>query len=1107
MAITNHDRVTKALDLLKKGLLPFVEREMKAVHGKRWEELAESYFSMDRVMKAEKKEEWDSQKLLSMIWDYWNDVFKRTLGHSERSLVSELRETRNKWAHQQTFSTDDTYRALDSIGRLLNAVSAGEEATEIEKQKQELLRLRFDEQRRSEDRKAAFAPVEGKPAGNLKPWRDVVTPHPDVASGRYQQAEFAADLWQVYLKEGSDEYRDPVEFFRRTFLTEGLTQLLNRAILRMTEKGGDPVVELQTNFGGGKTHSMLALYHLFSGVRPTTLPGVDGILKQIGGTFPDSVHRAVLVGTKISPGQPHKKPDGTVVHTLWGEIAWQLGKKEGYALLQKPDETATNPGDLLRDLFNRYSPCLILIDEWVAYARQLHEDSSLPAGTFDTQFTFAQAISEAARAAKAALLVVSIPASESPHQRGGEVSEIEIGGERGHLALQRLKNAIGRIEASWRPASQDEGFEIVRRRLFQPITDKNHFIAKDQTARAFTDFYRSQQQEFPSDCREASYERRIQAAYPIHPELFDRLYSDWSTLDKFQRTRGVLRLMAAVIHSLWEREDKNLLIMPSTIPMDDVRVSNEMTRYLEEQWSPVIEKDVDGPYSLPLVLDRENPNLGRYSSCRRVARTIYMGSAPVQHAANRGIDELHVKLGCAQPGETVATFGDAIRRLNDRATYLYFDGTRYWYSTQPTVTRLATDRAGQYSDADVVDEIKRRLRQAANTRGEFSKVHSCAPSGDIPDEQETRLVILSSEYPHTSKDLQSAATTEANRILNSRGNSPRTYRNTLVFIAADANRLRELEQSVRQYLAWSSIYNERDSLNLDPFSSKQVDTRRKAAEETVDLRIPETYQWLLVPTQPDPKGPIQLNENRIAGQDAPAIKASKKLKGDQLLYADMGGALLRYELDRIPLWRGNHVSIKQLAEDMATYVYLPRLKEPQVLVSAIEEGLGLITWEKDTFAYAEQWDETRARYVGLRSGKNVRVTVDGRSLLVQPSIAAKQMAEEEKESTSATESVTSAAATTVPIAPGESKAAAPAAPATYRRYYGNVKLDPLRMGRDAGRIAEEIVQHLSAQPESKVEVTLEIRAEIPNGASEKTVRDVNENSRTLKFDSYGFEEE
>lgn len=1100
MAKTNRDRIGEGLELLTKGLRPFLERELKAEYKDNWAETVTQSF-------GGKKANWaDPQTTLVVMWEQWNAVFKNTLGYAERSLVSELRDIRNRWAHMEAFSTDDTYRALDSIGRLLTAVSAPE-ASDVEKQKMELLRLRFEEQRRSEARKAAVAPVEGRPPGNLKPWREVVTPHPDVASGRYQQAEFAADLWQVYVGEGSDEYRDPTEFFRRTFLTEGLKQLLTRALQRLAGIGGDPVVELQTNFGGGKTHSMLALFHLFSGVAPTDLPGMEDLLKEIDATVPSEVKRAVLVGTKLSPGKPHVKPDGTVIKTLWGEIAWQLGGPEGYDLVREADQTATNPGDALRELFNRYSPCLILIDEWVAYARQLHDNGGLPAGTFDTQFTFAQALTESAKAAKQTLLVVSIPASESPSMHGGQgnISAIEVGGERGRAALTRLKNAIGRVEASWRPASPDEGFEIVRRRLFQPITEPSLFVARDQVARAFVEMYGSQQQEFPSDCREASYERRLKAAYPIHPELFDRLYSDWSTLEKFQRTRGVLRLMASVIHSLWERQDSSLLIMPASVPVDDQRVQFELTRYLEDQWVPVIEKDVDGQLSLPLALDRENPNLGRYSTCRRVARAIYLGSAPTQRAANRGLDDRQIKLGCVQPGESVAVFGDALRRLTDRATYLYVDGRRYWYSTQPTVTRLADDRASQFRLDDVFEEIQQRLRNEAKNRGDFVRVHPCASGGDIPDEREVRLVILGPEYPHTARDQASPARKEAAGILDSRGTGPRTYRNTLVFLAADGGRLKDLEQAVRQYLAWKSIWDGRETLNLDPFQSRQAETKLKNADETVEARIPEAYQWLLVPNQPDPKGALEWNEIRQQGQEALAVRASKKLKNEELLMAQLGGLRLRHEMDRVPLWRGNNVGVKQLAEDFAIYLYLPRLVNDEVLLTAIRDGLSRLTWQSETFAYADAWDEPNQKYIGLQAGAVVRVLPDGRSVLVNPEVAAAQM---EAEMVNPPTTPDRAPDFKIPDEevpggrkPGKVSESTPA----IRRFYGSVSLDPQRIGRDASKIAEEIIQHLTSLVGSNVEVTLEIRADVPDGVPDQAVRTVTENCRTLKFKNHGFE--
>ena len=340
---------------------------------------------------------------------------------------------------------------------------------------------------------------------------------------------------------------------------------------------------------------MLALYHLCSGIAPTELAGVDALMRDAGVAELPAVKRVVLVGNRISPGNPVTKDGGTVVRTLWGELAWQLGGREAYARLAADDERSTSPGDTLRQLLVDFGPCLILIDEWVAYARQLHDQSDLPAGSFETQFTFAQALTESAKLAGNCLLVVSLPASDTGGSPHALADDVEVGGQRGREALDRLRNVIGRIESSWRPASAEEGFEIVRRRLFEPFTDPDQFKDRDVVARAFADFYRGQREEFPPECRDADYEKRIVAAYPIHPEIFDRLYTDWSTLVTFQRTRGVLRLMATVIHSLWERGDRNPLILPANLSVDYPRVQFELTRYLRDHWVPVIEKDVDGP--------------------------------------------------------------------------------------------------------------------------------------------------------------------------------------------------------------------------------------------------------------------------------------------------------------------------------------------------------------------------------------------------------------------------------------------------------------------------------------------------------------------------------
>lgn len=1110
MAVSNRDRVGRALELLKAGLYPFVERELKAKYGDQWETRGRESLSALGGLVAASPQAWDVAVLLSIIDTQWQYVFRFKLGRWDRTLVFELRETRNKWAHQEPFGIDDASRALDSVKRLLTAVNAPE-ADEVDRQLQEVLRQRYEELTKRETKKAATASIEGKFTTGLPCWRDVVTPHADVAAGNYLLAEFAADLWQVYQDQfdkehrAPSEYTDPVEFFRRTYLTDGLAELLTLGIKRICGQVADPVVKLQTNFGGGKTHSMLGLFHLFSGVAPARLAGIEPLMKKVGVVRLPKVHRAVLVGNKLSL-TGFRKPDGITVRTLWGELAWQLGQsagraKEAYEIVRADDEQGVCPSGLVT-LLRKFSPCIVLIDEWVAFVRQVYGTPGLAAGSFDANITFAQSLTEAFKAVSTAFLVCSLPASD-----------IEIGGEGGREALKRLENTFDRVQSTWRPATTDECFEIVRRRLFQPI-EADRFAARDAVSRAFADMYRQAGSEFPAECREADYEQRIRNSYPIHPELFDRLFQDWSTLDRFQKTRGVLRLMASVIHSLWDRQDGNLLIMPATVPMDDPSVRDELTRYMDDPWTPVIEKDVDGLNSLPLRIDRENPSFGRLSAARRVARTLYLGSAPTATSQNRGIDDRRIKLGCVQPGENSAVFGDALRRLSDQATHVYVDQSRYWLATQPSVTRLAQDRAAQFEHKvdEVHAEIVRRIREEQNTRGEFVKVYPCPISGaDVPDEQDARLVILAPDQTHVAKATDSPAMVAAKAILEQRGSSPRLYRNTLVFLVGDQTRLVELEQATRQYLAWRSIHEQAETLNLDAFQRKQALTKTNEADDTVKQRIPETYHWMLVPSQPTPQAPIEWSEVRLQGADKLAPRASKKLINDGGLATRYAGTLLRMELDRIPLWRGECVSVKQLIEDFAQYLYLPRLKSSDVLLEAVRDGVSRLTWQSEGFAYADSYDEHKKRFIGLRTATIDRVVADGRSVVVRPEAASRQVA---ADAAAAPGSAATDAPRAGPVAPASMEGAgvtasggggALAASAAPTRFFGVVEVDPTRLGRDAGRIAQEVLAHLTGLKDARVSVTLEIQALVPEGVDPSTVRAVTENCRVLRFKDHGFE--
>jgi hypothetical protein len=498
----------------------------------------------------------------------------------------------------------------------------------------------------------------------------------------------------------------------------------------------------------------------------------------------------------------------------------------------------------------------------------------------------------------------------------------------------------------------------------------------------------------------------------------------------------------------------------------------------------------------------EVPNLGKFAACRRVARTIYLGSAPTATASNRGIEDRRVKLGCLMPGEAPAVFGDALRRLSATATYLYQDGPRYWYSTQPTVTKLAEDRAEQLKrDSDkVVQELDRRLRTNLRKMGDFKRVHPMPGSSvDVPDDLDARLVVLGIDQAYF-KDSDSDAERAAKAIFETRGTAPRLYRNTIVFLAADKNRLQDLEEAARKFLAWDSIVNEKDTLDLTPYQVKQALTQQAVADGAVTARLPETYQWLLIPIQENLKAPVTWQTVRLSADDDLAERASKKLKNDESLILNFAASRLRMEMDRVPLWRGSQVTIKQLVEDFAKYLYLPRLQATTVLLNAVRVGLALATWEEDAFAYAETYDESACRYRGLRFCAQMNITGDDNGLLVRPDVARRQIDQNLV--------VVGTKITTEEETEQKRRIRELIPKPKPKRYHGSVILDSARVGRDAGRIADEVVAHLVGLVSSSVRVTLEIEADIPEGAADKVVQTVTENSRTLKFaGNSGFEVE
>ncbi len=672
----------------------------------------------------------------------------------------------------------------------------------------------------------------------LKPWREIAEPHEDVRKGTFVQAEFAADITRVHTGTASPEYQNPALFFERTFITEGMALLLDSVVKRLAGKGGDPVIQLQTAFGGGKTHTMLAVYHLASGKVPASeMPGIPNIIDKAGVSELPRARIAVLDGIKASPNQPVQH--GSVqVHTLWGDLAWQLGGEEGYALVANADQSGTSPGkDVLEQVLKLHSPCVILVDELVAYIRQFEEGKALSGGTFDSNLSFIQALTEALKAVPTAVMLASLPESEK-----------EAGSQRGVRALESLSHYFGRVQALWKPVGTEEAFEIVRRRLFSNISDR---LAAEKVCRTFADYYIANSAEFPAETQESRYYDRLLHAYPIHPEVFDRLYEDWSTLENFQRTRGVLKMMAKMIFSLWKDGNNDPLIMPGSLPLADPDSRNEVTYYLPPGWDPVMERDIDGPRAETVAIENHNARLGSVQACRRTARTIFLGSAPTTSGqVLRGIELMRIMLGTVQPGQQVGLFKDALRSLLDKLHYLNNSNNHYWFDTRPNLRREMEERKKRYKDKEDVFPAIRKRAQESFAGGLFGGIHVFTDSVDVPDDWQLRLVVLSPDAGY-SKSGTSQAIVKAGEILKNRGDQPRGKQNRLIFLAAEQDNVSRLKDQVRTMLAWESIVNDyKDNrITLDNLMARNATASLDQAKEALKRMIRETYKWLLAPVQ------------------------------------------------------------------------------------------------------------------------------------------------------------------------------------------------------------------------------------------------------------------
>jgi uncharacterized protein len=1101
-------RVQEGLYHLRRGLTPFVEARMKAQHGAQWLVYA------SRAAGGDPRGALDEYGLLKTIIDNWRDAFDeafpRAEKHRVRNAVSTALDARNATSHLSIPLRDnEALRYLDAIDEILRAVKAPQ--AEIAEAK----RL-YDEQRQSglaapaavsapaASPPPAPEPVADKPGKALRPWIEVALPHPDVLANRFKESEFAADLFAVDSGNADGDYATPRGFFGITFLTEGLKRVLVSALRRLAGQGGDPVIGLQTAFGGGKTHTLLALYHLArhmaDGGDFSELPGLGPLVADLGKLPWKKPQLAAFVGSSKGTDVSLTLARGPKLRTLWGYLAWRLAGDAGLALVAEAEAARTNPGsELMVEVFRLSGPSIILLDELVMFARQLDD------ARFEAFLSFIQSLTEAAKMAPGVLIVGSLPESGP-----------EAGGPRGLEALLRLEKVFGRVQSAWLPASGNETYEIVRRRLFQPL-DPDGERARDETIKAFADLYRRNAAEFPPEAKEPRYTELLRLSYPIHPELFDRLSRDWSSLEKFQRTRDVLRFMANVVGVLWQEQVRHPLILPGRVPVAHERVRTSVLYPLDPAFASVVDSEVDGDGSLPARMEA-NPSrrISQVRAATRAARAVFLCSAPLVGQPNAGLTGQGLRLACAEPGDQLAIFGEALRELSEGATYLHEQAGRYWFSTQPTLNQLAESLARALPAHEVDEAIVAVLREDAKVNSGFHRVFG-APDDPIRIDEagSMSLVVLGPSTPHAGRGAgKSKATEIVTDTLTRRGSGQRGFRNTLLFAAADEAQLATAREAMRRALAWNSIggdprQNDRVDKRLqDQMTQGQlVDARdkNKNSREGAVRAVRTAWNHVLFPIESTEAGkPFDLDHLSITARERSSVPAAvyekASAKGDGIVKATLGGETLAACLAE--LWSADrpHLAVAEIADWFATYVYLPKLRDRVVLASAICDALAKLD---PKFAYAEGFDQTTSKYAGLLWQKAPIGPMPQAALLVRPDVAVAQLRpmvstpHQETGSTPPDEGVDPIP----PIVPEPTPNTQP------RRFFGSVEIDLVRPVRAFEAILSAVVTELQRSNGAKVKLTLEIEADTEEGFSDADIGVVRDNARQLKFktESTGFE--
>lgn len=668
----------------------------------------------------------------------------------------------------------------------------------------------------------------------LKPWYKVITPREDLRDGRPLDAsEFAVHLDHVRDGRAPDDYQKPDRFFDRTFLTSSLRELGSGVVRRLSgiKLETSAVYNLTTQFGGGKTHALTLLYHLAKAGPPASKwKGVQTLLDKAGVKTVPKAATAVFVGTEFDSLAGRGGKDGTPLRrTPWGEIAFQLGGKDAFAVVAKHDDEGIAPStEVIRKFLPRDKPALILLDELLNY---LNRERTRKGGLGGQLYSFVQNLSEEARAQDRVVLVVSLPSVVDEMTPEDEAD------------FQRFEKLLDRLGKAMIMSAESETSEIIRRRLFEwgGLPDD----AK-KTAEAYADWVQDHRAQIPNWFPVDQAKDAFAATYPFHPTLLSMFERKWQALPRFQQTRGILRLLALWVSNAYQAGfqggHKDPLIGTGTAPLDDPLFRSAIFEQLGgAKLEGAVTTDICGKKdSHALRLDKEAVDTIRKARLhQKVATTIFFESNGGQAKAEATLPE--IRLAVAEPDLDVGNVDTALEELSTSCYYLSSEKNRYRFSLAPNLNKLLADRRASVQSPRVEERIRGEVQRVfSEEKGGVERIYFPDKSNQIPDAPRLRLVVLPPERAAAEKTTRSfvdAATKE-------HGSSARTFKSALVWAVPEG--VDALRDDARKVLAWEDINDEETELRLDDTQKRQLSESLKKAQRDIKETVWRTYKNIML---------------------------------------------------------------------------------------------------------------------------------------------------------------------------------------------------------------------------------------------------------------------